>query len=154
MIIKTIINDDTTKAVKGRLVNTQKDFLNFITKRINNNSKYLKIREDKYVDLALKEEYDATVVCNKEDEFDENIGKKKVKYRCLDKYYKGFDKKLSDFIVDLLCTAINLIEYSYNNLGEEKTEYILDKVYKKTGYGISNIDAIIGELMNPIDDED
>ena len=140
MIIKTV--DKENRTTTGKLVDCKDDFFGFISKRVNNNSKFFKIKDEKYNDLTLNESYTATIKCHESDEFDEEYGKQLVKFRTLDKYYVGFDGKLRDVIIDCLCLAAHLLDYVASKIGEDLYDDIIVKVAEKTGYVITHEDEL------------
>jgi hypothetical protein len=135
MIIKNI--DENNKLTSGTLVNAENDIIKFLSKKAKNNSKYFTLNENAYTDLKLKESYSANVKCHADDVYDIEEGKKLVKFKTLDKYYKSFDGKLKKAIVDLLCFGFDLLNYVYNHIGQDLGDSIVIDVANKTGYIIT-----------------
>lgn len=140
MIIKTI--DKENRTTTGNLINCKDDFFEFISKRINNNSKFLKIKDEEYNSLTLNESYTTTIKCHETDEFNEEYGKQLVKFRTLDKYYAGFDRKLRDVIIDCLCLGMHLLNYVITKIGKDLYDDIIIRVAEKTGYIITHEDEL------------
>lgn len=150
-MITKVVNTET-KVTVGTLDNAEKDFLTFIDKKVNNNSKFFKIRN--YDSLLIKNKYSAKVKCSDEDEFNEEIGKKEVKYKVLDKYYKAFDKKVKDITIDCFRLAFTLLDWVYDHVSIDLGDSIIVELAEKTGYVISDTDELFEECdINEKDEE-
>ena len=69
------------------LTETRYDFLNKANKMLANTGFVL--CSDKYL---MKNEYKGIVYCNHDDVYDDQLGKELAKKKCLDRYYRDFDK--------------------------------------------------------------
>lgn len=69
------------------LSNTRYDFLNKVNKMLANTG--IIVCGDKYL---MKNEYKGIVYCNKKDVYDEQVGRDKAKEKCMNRYYRDFDK--------------------------------------------------------------
>lgn len=73
------------------------DFLNKINKMTANTG--IILCGDKYL---MKNEYKGIVYCNEQDVFDEQVGRDKAKEKCMNRYYKDFDRLWGMFQEELL----------------------------------------------------
>ena len=69
------------------LSDTRYDFLNKVNKMLANTG--IIVCGDKYL---MKNEYKGIVYCNENDVYDEQVGRDKAKEKCMDRYYRDFDK--------------------------------------------------------------
>lgn len=140
MIKKTV---DENKLITGTLEGAENDIIRFISKKAKFGSKYFTLKDESELeDLKLKSLYEAHAKCHQDDEYNEEEGKNIVKYKTLDKYYKGFDGRLKKVIVDVCCFAFDLLNYVYNHIGEGLGDEIIVDIADKTGYIITYEDEL------------
>lgn len=140
MIKKTV---DENKLITGTLADAENDIIRFISKKVKFGSKYFTLKDESELgDLKLKSLYKAHAKCHQDDEYNEEEGKKIVKYKTLDKYYKAFDGRLKRVIIDVFCFAFDLLNYVYNNIGDNLGDEIIINIANKTGYIITYEDEL------------
>ena len=140
MIKKTV---DENKLITGTLAGAENDIIRFISKKVKFGSKYFTLKDESEIkDLKLKNLYKAHAKCHQDDEYNEEEGKKIVKYKTLDKYYKAFDGRLKRVIIDVFCFAFDLLNYVYNNIGDNLGDEIIINIADKTGYIITYEDEL------------
>ena len=67
--------------------------------------------------MLMPNEFKVTVVCDNDDEFDVTEGKRIAKSRCLDNYYRSFDKRINAFkeSIGIISKRYNVQNYGVND---------------------------------------
>ena len=93
-MIKYFINEDKRQVI-GLLEGTEFDALNKINKMLDGSPFSYWNRK-----CLMPDSFKAVVTCDPSDEFDVDTGKKIVKERIMNRYYRSFDKRIATFIAD------------------------------------------------------
>lgn len=100
MGIKYIVIPEQRKTI-AILPNTKMDLIRKINKAFRQ-IPGVHISDSKYL---LNEFYKASVVCHKDDEYDEDVGKREAKKKVMDKYHKALDEGYKNFMLDMYDTV-------------------------------------------------
>ena len=87
------------------LTDTRYDFLNKVNKMAANTG--IVVCGDKYL---MKKEYRGIVYCNEQDVYNEQVGRDKAKEKCMNRYYRDFDKLWGMFQEDLITINSKIFE--------------------------------------------
>lgn len=101
------------RVVKAHLSNTEDDVNNVIDKILNKTNMKSIIAIPHWENMSLKDTYRGVAKLNitDGDVFNLEKGQDLAKARCLDKYHKNFDKKMSEFLRDIRELEATTIHY-------------------------------------------
>ena len=113
---KTFYDGNNHPISQGRVVNTQYDFLNVLSKMIANNLDILVDPKKMESKLQMKSSYSGVSKVNLQyDEFNQSFGEELAECRCFEKYNRDFGRHAVTVLNEIRALEAAMIHYCYKH---------------------------------------